>query len=556
VSNDFKLYVRLLGHAKPYWKVAVLSVLAMVLSASLEPVFPALMQPLIDKSLIQKTGPSLWQVPLFIVLAFTLKGIADYVASVSSQYLAQRTIADLRHQIFSHLLDLPVSAHQAEESGRMLSRVTYDTSMVGEAVSSAWLTLIKDTLVVAGLMGFMFYTAWQLTILVFLLAPVLAIAIRQLNRRLRDTSRNVQTWMGRLNGVVEDALDALKEIKIFGGHAQQSDRFGHTNQSLRRENMRAIRIQALNVPMVQVLAASSVALVVFTASQLSRGNMLTPGEFVSFITAMSMVFEPIRRLTNVNATLQRGLAAAESIFKLLDSPLEGQGQFSRASGKRPERFSNPVVEAVRFDSVSFRYPNASEQALRDFNAEFRRGKPNFLRGPSGSGKSTIFGLLCRFYEPNGGEVYIDDVPLRHLSIPNSRQLISTVDQRVTFLDLSIRDNLSMGSSGITDEAIMEALRLANAHEFVGELPEKLDTILSASTQDFSGGQRQRLAVARAILKGSAIWLLDEPTSALDSVSAESFWKTLEDLSKDRIVIVATHDESRSDPSFGNQITTT
>jgi subfamily B ATP-binding cassette protein MsbA len=540
VSKDLRLYLRLLGYARPYWKVAAVSVLAMVTSAGLEPVFPALMQPLIDKSLIEKSGPSLWQVPLFIVIAFVFKGIADYVASVSSQYLAQRTIADLRSSIFKHLLDLPMKTHHAEESGRMLSRVTYDTSMVGEAVSSAWLTLIKDSLVVIGLMGFMFYTAWQLTILVFLLAPFLAFAIRRINRQLRNTSRQVQTWMGRLNGVVEDALDALKEIKIFGAHKQQEDRFGQTNHSLRRENMRAVRIQALNVPLVQVLAATSVAIVVFVASQLSRSEMLTPGEFVSFITAMSMVFEPIRRLTNVNTTLQRGLAAAESIFGLLDLPGEGthSGIIKNNGSKLPAFLE---IQQLCFKDVSFRYPSAHGDALTSFNAVFPAGRLNVLRGPSGAGKSTIFNLLCRFQEPTAGAIYLNQFDISSFDINSWRPLISMVDQKITFLDLTIRENLTMGQPNVSDEQINEALKLAHAWQFIAQLPLGIDTVLSASSTDFSGGQRQRLALARAILKGSSIWLLDEPTSALDEQTSAKFWSTLQDLANGRVIIVATHE---------------
>jgi len=210
VQGDFKLYLRLLGYVRPYWKVVLISIFGMVVSAALEPVLPALMQPLIDKSLIQRNDASSWQIPLLIVIAFVLKGFADYVANVASQTIAQKTIADLRALIFSHQLDLPIARHRAEEGGRMLSRITYDTSMVGEAVSTVWLTIIRDTLVLIGRLGFLFYTAWQLTLLVLLIAPVLAFAIRRINGRLRQSSERVQGWMGRLTGLVEEALLGLQ----------------------------------------------------------------------------------------------------------------------------------------------------------------------------------------------------------------------------------------------------------------------------------------------------------------------------------------------------------
>jgi subfamily B ATP-binding cassette protein MsbA len=264
-KRDWQLYRRLMGWAKPYWRVAVLSVLAMICTAALEPVLPALMQPLIDKSLIAKQSAAIWQVPVFIVLAFLVKGVADYVGNVASQYLAQRVVADLRDAVFAHQLYLPMNSEMSGDPGRMLSRVTYDTTMVGEAVSTAWITVIRDTLVLCGLVGFLFYTSWVLALSVFLVAPALAWAIRKASGRLRETNRSVQEGMGSLTGFVEQALAGLREIKIFNGFQAQASQFSSRNQKLRRDQMRVARVQALNVPLVQVLAACSVALVIYVA---------------------------------------------------------------------------------------------------------------------------------------------------------------------------------------------------------------------------------------------------------------------------------------------------
>ena len=330
-KSDAQLYARLLGYARPYWRIAVVSVLAMLVSAALEPALPALMQPLIDESLIAKDPASLWRVPLLIALVFVVKGLADYLANVAAQTVAHKTMADLRQRIFEHELALPLPRHAQEEGGRMLSRITYEVAQVSEAVSTAWIILIRDSLVLVGLMAFLFYTAWELTLLVLGLAPVLAFAIRKINQRLRRSSERVQTFMGRLTGRVEGALQGLQEIKLFGADRAQAQAFGEVNADLRREQIRVSRVQSLNVPLVQVLAALSVALVIFVASQLSQQNLLTPGEFVAFITAMSMVFEPVRRLTNVNATLQKGLAAAQGLFELLDERAEGGVRAERAT---------------------------------------------------------------------------------------------------------------------------------------------------------------------------------------------------------------------------------
>ena len=330
-KSDAQLYARLLGYARPYWRIALVSVLAMMVSAALEPALPALMQPLIDESLIAKDAASLWRVPLLIALVFVVKGLADYLANVAAQTVAHKTMADLRQRIFEHELALPLPRHAQEEGGRMLSRITYEVAQVSEAVSTAWIILVRDSLVLVGLMAFLFYTAWELTLLVLGLAPVLAFAIRKINQRLRRSSERVQTFMGRLTGRVEGALQGLQEIKLFGADRAQAQAFGEVNADLRREQIRVSRVQSLNVPLVQVLAALSVALVIFVASQLSQQNLLTPGEFVAFITAMSMVFEPVRRLTNVNATLQKGLAAAQGLFELLDERAEGGVRAERAT---------------------------------------------------------------------------------------------------------------------------------------------------------------------------------------------------------------------------------
>lgn len=538
-SCDLRLYLRLLGYIRPYRGVVVISVVGMMVSAALEPVLPALMQPLIDKSLIQRQGASLWQVPVFIVIAFVLKGVADYVANVASQTVAQKTIADLRAKIFAHQLDLPMSRHRAEEGGRMLSRITYDTSLVGEAVSTAWLTIIRDTLVLFGLLGFLFYTAWQLTLLVLLIAPALAFAVRRINGRLRQSSQRVQGWMGRVTGLVEEALLGLQEIKIFGAHSDQTERFQQVNQALRREQMRVVRVQAINVPLVQVLAACSVALVIYVASSLSRQNLLSPGEFVAFITAMSMVFEPVRRLTNVNATLQRGLAAAESIFTLLDDRGEGAGNLK----VRPQ-FRSEQPPEIEFERVSYRYPGAEDWVLRDFSMKIEPGEAVALVGPSGSGKSSLLHLICGFDYPTNGRVLINHLDTAEMTITELRAQIALVGQQILLFDLTVRQNLQLAKPEATEEELLGALRAANALDFVVALPGGLDTPLGSLGNSLSGGQRQRLSIARAFLKNAPILLLDEATNSLDRASEAEVLQGLNRLIQGKTAITVSHSPER------------
>ena len=529
----------------------VIAVLAMVCSAALEPVLPALMQPLIDKSLIQKNAASMWQIPIFIVLAFVLKGAADYVSNVASQTVAQKTIADLRALVFAHQLDLPLSIHQREEGGRMLSRVTYDTSLVGEAVSSAWVTILRDSLVLLGLIGFLFYTAWQLALLVLLIAPALALSIRLINKRIRQSSEHVQTWMGRVTGLVQEGLSGLREIKIFGAHQEQCERFQDSNQALRREQMRVIRIQALNVPLVQVLAACSVAAVIFVASKLSSADLLTPGEFVAFITGMSMVFEPVRRLTNVNAVLQRGLVAAKSIFALLDEAGEVVKPARPGSQKGEDLPISMMHTAklgsapeIRFDGVTFRYANAEVDSVRDFSAVIASGSSAVIVGSSGAGKSTLLYLLCGFDRPANGKILIDDQDISRLDLRHLRRQISLVGQSAMLFDLTVRENLMLANPNAGQEELASALVLSKADGFVRELPLGLDTRLGTFGDTLSGGQKQRLSIARALLKNAPILLLDEPTSALDRESEQGVLEGLQLLMKNRTTIIVSHSPER------------
>lgn len=547
MPKDFHLYLRLLKYIRPYWKIVWISLLGMVVSAALEPVLPALMQPLIDKSLIQRNDTSLWQVPLFIVIAFVLKGFADYVATVASQTVAQKVIADLRGVIFSHQLLLSIGRHRSEPSGRMLSRITYDTSMVGEAVSTVWLTLIRDMLVLIGLLAFLFYTAWQLALLVISIAPILGFAIRKFNSRIRSSSERVQGWMGRVTGHVEETLIGLREIKIFGAHRLQSERFDLINQGLRREQTRVARVQAINVPLVQILAACSVALVLYAASILGRQDLLTPGEFVSFIAAMTMVFEPVRRLTNVNATLQRGLAASESIFHILDGRNEQQNSensnlIDRTTAELRGRIAHPPT--IEFKNVEYKYPGAEHCAPSDFTEFVRAGECIVLVGPSGSGKTTLLDIVAGFDEPKRGDIFISGVPIGQFPVEFLRSLVSYVGQHTILFDLTISENLRIADPNASEELIYEALDYADALSFVEQMPLGVNTPLGTLGGALSGGQRQRLSIARAYIKKSPILLLDEPTSALDRTSEVNVLKSLKKVIHQKTTIIVTHAPER------------
>ena len=531
MKSAFLLYRRLLGSIRPYSKVVALSVLAMIAAASLEPVLPALLKPLVDESLIKKNHVAQWQVPLFLMLAFLAKGVAEYAANVSSQWIAHKAITDLRQQVFRHQMHLPIPVHQAEAGGRMLSRILYDIPQVGAALSNAWIIVVRDTLIIIGLTGYLIYTAWELTLVIVAIAPIVAWLIRVASRKLRGSNQEMQETTGRLTGMVEETLGGVREIKLFGTHDHEDRRFGEVAERLRSQTMRTVRVSAVNVPLVQVLAAAAVATVIWTATSLSAQDKLSPGEFVSFVTAMSMLFEPIRRLTNINAVIQRGLAGAQSIFELLDTPAEvdtATGRFPRAIGE------------LRFDDVSFSYPGQAEAALSHFSLDVHPGQTVALVGASGSGKTTLINLIARFFEPGSGRILLDGASLDSLPLAHLRQQLGWVGQQVVLFDDSVAANIAYGRPGASEADIRAAARAAHALEFIDKLPDGLATRVGANGSLLSGGQRQRIAIARAFLRDAPILLLDEATSALDNESERAVKDALVELRKNRTVIVIAH----------------
>ena len=531
MKASFQLYRRLMGSVRPYLKVVALSLLAMVAAASLEPVLPALLKPLVDESLIKKNAVAQWQVPLFLMLAFLAKGIAEYVASVSSQWIANKAITDLRQQVFRHQMHLPIPVHQAETGGRMLSRILYDIPQVGAALSNAWIIVVRDTLIIIGLTGYLIYTAWELTLVIVAIAPVVAWLIRVASRKLRGSNRDMQETTGRMTGMVEETLGGVREIKLFGTHDHEDRRFAAVSETLRQQTMRTVRVSAVNVPLVQVLAAAAVATVIWTAGSLSAQDKLSPGEFVSFVTAMSMLFEPIRRLTNINAVIQRGLAGAQSIFELLDTPPE----VDSASGSLP-RAKGELV----FDDVSFAYPGQGGLALQGFSLAVHPGQTVALVGASGSGKSTLVNLVARFFEPGSGRILLDGQPLASLPLAHLRAQLGWVGQQVVLFDDTVAANIAYGRPGASEADIRAAARAAHALEFIDKLPDGLATRVGANGSLLSGGQRQRIAIARAFLRDAPILLLDEATSALDNESERAVKDALVELRRNRTVIVIAH----------------
>ncbi len=532
MKASLTLYGRLLRSLMPYRKVVLLSIMAMVATAALQPLMPAMLKPLVDESLIGQNETAQWWVPLMLMLIFMAKGIADYVASVSSQWVAQKTVHDLRVQVFAHQLRLPLPAHQSQGSGRMTSRILHDIPQVANALSNAWIVVIRDSLVIVGLSVFLLWTAWELALLLLAIVPAVGWLIRQASRRLRATNLAIQQTNGAMTGYIGEALNGVQEIKVFGAEDRTSSAFGMIAERLRKEHMRTIRVASANSPLVQLFTAAGVSLVLWIASGLSAHDRLTPGEFVAFVAAMAMLFSPLRRLTNINSVIQRGLAGAQSIFELLDQPVEALDNAvntdKAASGH------------VRFESVGFSYPQQVRSALEDFSLDIRPGMLVALVGTSGSGKSTVLQLLARFHSPHSGAIHLDDRRLETLPLGWLRAQIAWVGQHSVLFDTSIADNIALSAPQASAADIRRAAEAADALGFIEALPEGMQTQVGANGSRLSGGQRQRIALARAFLKPAPILLLDEATSALDNHTDHAVGKALATMRGSKTIVVVAH----------------
>ena len=527
-----RLYLRLLGYIKPYWRVFALSVLSMVVAAATEPLLPALLKPMLDGTFVHKDETVVRLAPLLIVLIFLVRGVASFVATYAIGWVGNKLVMDLRDEMFRKLLALPTRFYDHHATGNLISKLTYDVTQVTAAATNVVTICIRDTIIIIGLLGWLFYLNWQLTLLSLIMVPIIALVIRTINSRLRFASRDSQRAMGDITQVIEESISAHKVVKLFGGQQYESDRFSTQANWVRRHTMKQAAASAANVPIVQMVAAIALAGIVYLATVQSRSDQTTVGAFLSFIAAMLMLTAPLKRLTSVSEFLQRGLAAAESIFELLDTPGEtdsGKTVIARATGR------------LEFEHVNLAYQDDGRLALRDICLEIPAGQVVALVGASGSGKSTLANLVPRFYSPSSGRITLDGYDLAELTLASLRANIALVSQEVVLFNDSVAANIAYGQMREVSEAeIIAAAQAAHAMEFIREMPQGLQTLVGERGVRLSGGQRQRIAIARAILKNAPILILDEATSALDSESERHVQAALETLMQQRTTLVVAH----------------
>jgi len=532
MKDSLAIYKRLMRYTRPYLRGFVFALAGMVVAAATEPLFPALMKPLLDQGFVEKGGIPLWTVPVAIIGIFVVRGIATFSSSYALAWVANHALADMRRELFSHMLRLPASDFEREASGLLISRIVFEINNVTVAATRVLTTVVRDSLVIVGLLGWLLWLNWKLTLVALVLIPVMGIVVGSFSRRMRRLSRQNLEHTGELTRVVEEAVHGYKVIKIFGAYEREAALFHRTVERLRGFAMRMTVASGATVPITQLCAAVAVAVVVSIALVQSIDNQITVGGFASFITAMLMLLAPLKHLADINGPLQRGLAAADAVFEMLDQQRErddGRRSIGRARG------------ALRFEGVSYRYPGSERDALSGIDLAIRPGEVVAFVGASGGGKTTLINLIPRFFAPTHGRILLDDVPIEELTLGSLRRQLALVSQEIVLFNDTIRANVAIGTADEVDDArIWQALRAAALEEFVRAQPGGLDAPVGERGTRLSGGQRQRLALARALLKDAAVLLLDEATSALDSQTERDVQTALERTMQGRTTLVIAH----------------
>ena len=526
-------YKRLWGYVKPYKLIGFIALMAMIGTALIEMTMVALIEPLMDEALVAKNIEATKWLPIAFIAVFLLRGISGFATEASLGWIGRGVISSLRREVFEKFLKLPVKFFEKNSNGRILSKMTYNVEMISESVTNVVTILIRDILTVIAAIGLMIYQSPRLFVSVVVIFPVITILINFLGKVFRRYSERIQDSVGEVTQVTQEVLSGQRIVKIFDGYDFEMNRINEVDEKNRLQNIKLIRSRSLGVAITQVVFGTGVAAVIYFAGNESINGNLSPGSFMSFFGAMMLMLQPIRRITNVNAVLQRGIAASESLFSVLDEPAEkDQGVLENLSSKG----------TLEFKKVTFSYDDkANKDVISGISFIAKKGQSVAIVGHSGSGKSTLINLLPRFYDYQHGEILIDGVSIKDFKIKNLREKISIVNQDIILFNDTILNNLTYGELKHKSEIeIQTAIELAKIDQFTSEFPKGLDTIVGDRGAMLSGGQKQRIAIGRAILKNSPFLLLDEATSSLDTKSESQIQEALKELMKNRTTLVVAH----------------
>ena len=532
VASNRELYFRLLSYLKPYRKAFALAVFGMVGTAATEPVFPAIMKYLLDSGFKATDQRLIWLIPTGIIGLFFIRAVFSFCTGYLFSWISIHLVTDLRRQMFVKLMDLPTQIFHDQSAGKLISRLLMDTGNMNDAVTTVLVIAVRESLTAIALTAYLIYLDWRLTLITLIIGPVIAFIIQGFGKRMRSASRSALESGREIAHTIEETAAANKVVKIFGGQQQQITRFFKATEKLRRTLMRGAVPESAITPITHMASSIAVAIIIFIALSQTTGQAgASAGGFVSFITALLMLISPIKQLTTINTTLQRGLAASESVFQFLDQPTEDdRGTIELKAG------SGEIV----FQHVSFSYPGAERLALDDISFQISPGQTVALVGASGGGKTTISALLPRFYKATSGHIYIDGTEINDLTLGSLRRCIALVSQDVVLFNDTIEANIAFGSGNPSRSEVIDAARAANALDFIMQLPHGFDELIGESGAKLSGGQRQRIAIARAILKNAPILILDEATSALDTDSERQVQIALTALMKNRTTLIIAH----------------
>ena len=539
-ASDRQALNRLIGYLRPHTRLIVGSLLAMALVAASETSIPALMKPLLDDGFSGKMNHQLWLVPVFLVGLAIVRSGAQFLSNYLLTKVISNILLKLREQMFARLLRAKTEYYQKTTASNLINAVVFEVNNVLSIMGGMLISLVRDLLTVIGLMGYLLYLNWRLTLVVFVIFPIIAYVMSKINKRLRSLNRQQQSMTSELAYVVEEAAAGHKIVKVHGGEDYEMRRFMEKAEQLRKFTLKAAVAGGLNQPITQLIASMALSVVLVIAIMQSASQGVTVGSFAAFITAMLLIVSPLKHLADINQPLQRGLTAAEMIFQLIDQPIEEE----KAQTSNLKRLDKAKGE-ITFEDLSFSYDQEGgrKDTLRNINLGIKPGEVVAFVGPSGGGKSTLVNLLPRFYRPKSGRIVLDQIPIEEIVLTDLRKQIAFVSQDVILFNDTIAANVAYGSStgdDIDRGRVIEALEAANLSNLLSELPDGIDTLIGDNGNRLSGGQRQRLAIARAIYKDAPILILDEATSALDSESERQVQEALDRLMAGRTTLVIAH----------------
>ena len=533
IDRDFSTlhtFSKLFPYITKHKLLLFFAIILLITSAFADTSLIAILQPLLDKGFVENDQNFLFMAPIYIFGLVLLRGVANYGYSYFLSLISTDIVLKIRQRLFNHFVDAPVSFYDKNSTGRLLSRITYDTDQVASASSDALITIVRESAFICGLFYTMFINSWQLSLSLIFITPIVIGLITFVSIKFRKMAKTMQNSMGNVTMSVEQMLKGHREIILFGAQDEESNHFAKVSNRFRRDTMRLVSISALSTPIVQLIISFAIAFVLLMASNPDLN--ITPGQFTVVFSSLVALMQPIKSLTSVNADFQKGMAACQTLFSIFDQPIEkdnGNLTIERLKGN------------IEFKHVSFTYETRQEPALRDINFTVEHGKTIALVGRSGSGKTTIASLVTRFYDINEGEILIDNYNIQDLTLYSLRDQIGLVSQNVHLFNDTIANNIAYGQIGeYSLNQIEEAAKKAYAYDFIKELENGFDTVVGENGILLSGGQRQRIAIARALLRDNPILILDEATSALDSESEKAIQKALEELQKGRTSIVIAH----------------